>query len=54
METIIADDNSYIEIKFNEEAFTDVDENSLSEGDFSLSIDQNGGLATLISNTPSR
>ena len=53
VETIIADDNSYIEIKFNEEAFTDVDENSLSEGDFSLSIDQNGGLATLISNTPS-
>ena len=52
IETKIADDNSYIEIKFNEEAFTDVNDNDISVSDFSLSIQQNGGSASLISSTP--
>tara|TARA_X000001036_G_scaffold207749_1_gene195374 strand:- start:337 stop:1893 length:1557 start_codon:yes stop_codon:yes gene_type:complete len=52
IETKIADDNSYVEIKFNEEAFTDVNDNDLLVGDFILSIVQNGGSANLISSTP--
>ena len=52
IETKIADDNSYVEIKFNEEAFTDINDNDLLVGDFTLSIEQNGGSANLISSTP--